>query len=777
MTVDLYPRAPARFARRLYVCGLLLALLNAGAHGRAQGPPAPQLPPASPVLLTEGTGATTRGVAYEAVTFRSEPFPVVSPVNWNADKTNTRDQQTRVMLFAMNLDLLPGECGRDAAPNCSMGLTADAQDAAGRVYPLRVEAVTRPAYDSFDSVNKRHVEVPQDWLYAVTLRLDESMTDALGDVLVRINLHGLSSNRVRIAIGQAGAGPAADPATEFVSPAPAATPQPTPQPTPQAYGPGEASDADVTRLLEQATWGPTPAEVARVRQMGIRAFLDEQFGAPAVNYVDLPFPNNDTNQQCPSSLGAALQGDCIRDNYSMYPLQKNFFSNAMYGQSQLRHRVGFALHQILVVSGRDVNRPSWMTVYLQSLDRHAFGNFRSLLREVTLTPAMGDYLDMNRSTRVNPNENFAREVMQLFAVGVNEMNLDATLKLDAQGRPIPVYTQTTVDELTRALTGWNFNPIPLGTNITNWRDPMTPRENNHDTGAKTLLSYPGAPGAVLPAGQTATQDLDAALNNLFNHPNVGPFISKQLIQHLVTSNPSPAYVARASRAFNDDCDALYKDGCTGARGNLRAVVRAILLDPEARGDLKTDPAYGRLREPVQLMGNVLRAFDAKSFSRTGQSDGVLSGRASGGDYTTLMDQPLFLPPTVFSYYPADYEVPGTRLLGPAFNILSTATSLRRANFVNQLVYTGYPPTTGTNTNTPAGTALDLSPLETVAADTAQLVDRLDALLMHGTMSAPMRSSILGALASVPTSDANFARKRARMAVYLVATSSQYQVQR
>jgi uncharacterized protein (DUF1800 family) len=459
----------------------------------------------------------------------------------------------------------------------------------------------------------------------------------------------------------------------------------------------------------------------------------------------------------------------------MYLLQRNFFSNALYGQSQLRHRVGFALHQVLVVSGREISRPSWMTPYLQAIDRNATGSYRQMLRDVTLTPAMGDYLDMNRSTRTSQNENFAREVLQLFSVGVDELNLDGTPRLDAQGARIPVYTQNTVNEFTRVFTGWTFGPA-IAAGVTNYRDPMAPRANqaaNHDQGAKTLLG-----GATLPAGQTAQADLEAALDNVFNHPNVAPFIGRQLIQHLVTSNPSPAYVERVARAFNNDCDALYPDGCAGARGQLGAVVRAVLLDPEARGDVKTDPAFGRLREPVQYMSNVLRAFDAKSFDRTQQSDGVLATRASGGiDYASLMDQPLFLPPTVFSYYPPDYEVPGTGLLGPTFNILSTSTALRRANLINHVVYTGYAATTGTNTNSPRGTSLDLAPLEAVASDPQALAGRLDALMLHGTMSPSMRAEIVAAVSVVPADSAANLRRRAQMAVYLVATSSQYQVQR
>ena len=777
MTEHLFPRACARPARWLRACLLLPVLFAAAA--------AQTLPAGSPVLLTEGTGQTTRAVAYEAVTFRSEPFPVVSPVNWNADQSDTRDRQTRVMLFAMNLALLPGE-GASA-------LTADAQDAAGRLYALKVEALTRPKYVQLlpapgDPSRQVPTEVEQHWLYAVTLRLDEAMTDALGDVLVRINLHGLSSNRVRIAVGRAGAGPSVDPASEFAAPAPATPPPATPTPTPKPYGPNDALAPDVTRFLEQATWGPTPAEVARVQQLGLRAFIEEQFNAPTLNagsdYPDLTFPPDDPATGCPTGSPP----ECARDNYSLYPVQRTFYTNALYGQGQLRGRVAFALHQILVVSGlAPLNRPSWMTAYLQRLDRGAFGNYRTLLQDVTLNPAMGEYLDMRLSTRTNQNENFAREVLQLFSIGVNELNADGTPKLSEQGVPIPAYTQTHVDEFTRLFTGWNLVPGGIAPGVTNWRDPMTPRGGTtHDFGAKTLLNGATTAACSSASGQAnidcARADLAAGLDNIFNHPNVGPFVGRQLIQHLVTSNPSPAYVGRVARAFNHDCDALYNEGCTGGRGNMKAVVRAILLDPEARGDVKTDPNYGKLREPAQYVVGILRAFNARSFDRSATSDGVLGARSTV-DLTGTLDQPIFQPPTVFSYYQPDYEVPGARILGPAFGILSTSTTLRRANNVNTLVYTGVAPTA--STDRPRGTSLDLASLEALAGEAnktdderaANLVNALDALLLHGTMSSRMRASVAAAVKAIPTSDAAFARKRAQAAAYLVATSSQYDIQR
>ncbi|MCA1594762.1 MAG: DUF1800 domain-containing protein, partial [Acidobacteria bacterium] len=398
----------------------------------------------------------------------------------------------------------------------------------------------------------------------------------------------------------------------------------------------------------------------------------------------------------------------------------------------------------------------------------------TLLNDITLNPGMGEYLDMRRSTATSQNENFAREILQLFSIGVNELNLDGTPKLDAQGKPIPSYDQNSVVNFTKVFTGWTFSTA-IAPGTTNYRDPMVPRAaNNHDATAKTLLS-----GVVTAPNQTTQADLNVALDNVFNHPNVGPFIGKQLIQHLVTSNPSPAYVQRVASVFNNDCSGLYPDNCTSTRGNLKAVVTAILLDPEARGDVKTDPNYGKLREPVQHINNVLRAFSAKSFDKTTASDGVLAGRSTT-DFPNTLDQPVYLPATVFSYFQPDYEIPGTKLLGPAFGILSTSTTLRRANFVNSIVYTGVTPST-TSTDRPRGTSLDLTDpnlnLEAMAANPQQLVDALNSLLMHGTMSAQMRASVINAVSSIPTTDAAFAHKRAQAAVYLVASSSQYDIQR
>ena len=715
----------------------------------------------SPVLISQA--ANTRAVAFETVTMRAEPFSPTQNISFGPDP------RTRISIFAMNLELLTGE-GANA-------FTADVQDAAGKLYPLQVEYAGR--VPDFPGITM------------IVVRLADDLGD-VGDVLLRINLHGMASNRVRIAIGHAGGGPSDD-VGAVATPAPATPPPADPPLVPDPFT-GPATDADTVRFLEQASWGPTPAEVARVKAMGFMAYLNEQFNLPPANvakgsnYPDLTFPLDDSTQQCPTTNPADPnynQSVCLRDNYTMYPVQRTFFSSALYGNDQLRQRVAFALHQILVVSANsEVNRPSWMTPYLQALDRNAFGSYKTLLSEITLTPAMGEFLDMRLSTRTSPNENFAREVLQLFSIGTGVLNLDGTPQRDAQGNAIPTYTQTDITEFTRVFTGWNFGTA-LSAGVTNYRDPMAPRGGqNHDAGSKTLLNGFTIAACSSPNGTAniacAQSDMTAVMQHISDHPNVGPFLSKQLIQHLVTSNPSPAYVERVARVFNNDCSGLYPQGCANVRGNLKLVVQAILLDPEARGDLKTDPNYGKLREPAQYVTGFLRAFNAKSFDKLSTSDGVLGNRSST-DFTGTLDQPIFQPPTVFSYYQPGYEVPGAKLLGPAFGILSTTTTLRRANDINTLVFTGVSSNTSptaASPDRPRGTSIDIANLEALAGNPADVVNALDALLLHGTMNAQMRSSIITALNAINDSNVTTRnQKRARTAVYLVATSSQYDVER
>jgi hypothetical protein len=509
------------------------------------------------------------------------------------------------------------------------------------------------------------------------------------------------------------------------------------------------SAAEAARFLQQSTWGPTPDLISHVQDVGFERFLEEQFVAPISSYPTLPLVPGTPPEDCPVST------ICRRDNYTLYPVQTRFYTNALYGEDQLRQRVAFALHQIIVVNGVDIGQgyPSRFTPYLQVLDRDAFGNFRQLLYDITLNAAMGNYLDMANNTKANPNENYAREILQLFSIGLNRLNPDGSLVPDSFGRTVPTYDQTIVNAFARVFTGWIFAAAQT-TGITNYINPLrVGNAANHDTGAKTLLR-----DVTLPRNQTALKDLNDGLDNIFEDPNVGPFIGKQLIQHLVTSNPSPQYVERVTRVFNGD------DGYN-TRGDLQAVLRAILLDPEARSSENSQS--GHLMHPVLVVTNLLRALNARSADGSGLSDGYLNPQNQS------MGMDVFSPPSVFSYFSPSGGVPGSSLRGPEFGLLNTSTALRRANFVNTLVFSRIIPGANYPFN-PSGTSLDFSGLQTLAGDPEALVDTLNTLMMCGRMSSEMRAAVVSAVRAVAGSNT---LKRARTAVYLIATSSQYQVER
>jgi uncharacterized protein (DUF1800 family) len=554
----------------------------------------------------------------------------------------------------------------------------------------------------------------------------------------------------------------------------------------------QPSTADTVRFLEQSTFGPTSALIDHVQQVGFDAFLNEQLAAPLTDYPDLP--------GWPQTRPTVCTGTCARDNYTPYQLQQHFFANALAGQDQLRQRVAFALSQIVVASFVDVPLPSWMRGYVQLLYRDAFSNFRQLLYDVTLNPAMGRFLNMlgNRCQTIpaninicrtngssQPNENYAREILQLFSIGLSMLNQDGSRQLDASGNPISTYDQKTVTEFARVFTGWINAPALPGPaasipTVPNYRDPMVQHKSGqfedwHDRGVKTLLNYNGCPsgacsgGTQLPAGHSADQDLNDAIDNIAGHPNVAPFIGKQLIQHLVTSNPSPGYVQRISAVFTANANSPTQ---------LFQVVRAILLDPEARGDSKdptTLPNYGKLREPAQFIANVLRAFNATS-------DGVLDSLplTVNGLPSPIgsadMNEDIFNAPSVFSFFPPTAGVPGEKgVLGPEFVLFSSLTSLRRDNFINRVIFSTIP----VSGDRPLGTSIDLSAWDPLASNPNgpnQLIDTLNQLLLHGTMSADMRQSVLTAVTSIPNTTAN-RRLRVRTAIYLILTSPQYQVQR
>jgi uncharacterized protein (DUF1800 family) len=478
------------------------------------------------------------------------------------------------------------------------------------------------------------------------------------------------------------------------------------------------------RLLEQATWGPTPQSLSHLQTESMQAFLNEQFAAPVSTY---PAP--------------ATTDD-------MTVVQKRFFTNALTGSDQLRQRVAWGLSQIMVASALKVNNPSAFVLWQNMFQNDAFGNFSTLLTDVTLSPVMGNYLDMvnndKPSTGVDPNENYAREALQLFTIGLEQLNPDGTLQLDGSGNPIPTYTQNTVIGFAHVYTGWTYPTKPGATaqfyNAEYYGGPMIPFDSHHDsTNTKLLLN-----GVTLPAGGSAQADMTAALQNIFTHPNVGPFISKQLIQRLVTSNPSPEYVGRVA--------AVFADNGSGVRGDLKAVVTAILMDAEARrGDDPTQaqPSDGKLKEPVLFINNVMRAMN-------GVTDGT-----NLGDQASSMKQAPFFSPSVFNFYPPSYVIQGTTLIGPEFDIFNTSTTIARINFVNTLVY-------GQLNNT---TTVNLAGYVPLAANPDELVTAVAAVMLHGQVSDTTRSTLVSTISAIsdPT-------QRTQAAFYLIGSSSQFQVE-
>ena len=508
------------------------------------------------------------------------------------------------------------------------------------------------------------------------------------------------------------------------------------------------------RFLTQATFGPDAESISQVQSDGYSSFLDQQFAAPVTQH--LPYVD---------AYEAAHPGTTSTDQ-----TQQAWWKAAITGPDQLRQRVAFALSEIFVVSDQSsalATEPFGLSGYYDLLLNDAFGNFRKLLEDVTLSPTMGVYLNMllndkpNPTTGTSPNENYAREVMQLFTVGLNKLNPDGTLLLDNQNRPIATYDQNVVVGFAHVFTGWGWTPASGSPQFylypMNFRAPMLAFADHHDTGQKRVLD-----NVVLPAGQTQGQDLKDALDIIFNHQNVGPFISRELIQRLITSNPSPAYVYRVAKVF--------KDNGQGVRGDLKAVVRAILLDYEARNQIApTTDNFGHEREPVVRYANLHRAFHAL---------------AANGIYDVPWPQDSLgqLPldsPTVFNFFEPNYTQPGpiavAGLVSPEFQITTDTTVVTSINYLRSLIYTNADPMY------PGNIVLNWTAAQLALADTpSALVDSLNTLLMSGQMPDAMRTTIINrvSLLSATSPNVNAARlNRARAAAYLIIASPQFNIER
>jgi uncharacterized protein (DUF1800 family) len=488
-------------------------------------------------------------------------------------------------------------------------------------------------------------------------------------------------------------------------------------------GPPVVTQAAAIRFLEQATFGPTPADIAHVQAIGFDAWLNEQFAQSAT----------------------ALPG--ATDRTSLEQLQAGFLKNALTARDQLRQRVTFALWQVMVVSNQKLDNRIAIANYHKVLLADSFANYRKLLKDVTLSPAMGTYLDMANNVKGDPeagtapNENYAREVLQLFSVGLVKLNPDGTPVLDGNGKSIPTYTQEQVEGFAHVFTGWTYPAKRGGSgdlNNPSYVGVMVPRDAYHESGTKELLG-----GVTVSLGTAA--ELDFALDNIVAHPNVGPFIGTRLIQALVKSNPSPAYVQRVGAAFANNGQ--------GARGDMKAVIRAVLLDPEARaGDTQAAAASdGKLREPVLYMTRLLRAYASKSVGTDLQW------------YADAMREGVFDSPSVFNFYPPSYKPQGYALLGPEFKLVNSPSLAARLNFAYDF----------TNGGLPARTVPNFTPLLAAASDTNALIANLDATLLHGTMPASLKSTITNALPAA----GNDNQQRAMLALYIVAASPAFNIQK
>lgn len=539
-----------------------------------------------------------------------------------------------------------------------------------------------------------------------------------------------------------GTGPSAP-----LTPAMPITPEPVPPTTPP-LSPGAAS-----HFLAQATFGPTAADIAALTASNKSDWITGQFRKPQSlhrSYVQSALPG-----------GAAL---------SQNQVYESFWKQAASGDDQLRQRVAFALSQIFVVSLADENlplHPAGVASYYDMLGQHAFGNFRDLLQGVALHPMMGIYLSHMHNQKESgnrvPDENFAREIMQLMSIGLYQLNPDGSQKLQ-NGRPIETYTHDDVAGLAKVFTGWSWAGPDQSSNrfFGSVADPArdwTPMQNYaafHSTSAKSFLG--------VHAGGSGEADLKIALDTLFQHPNVGPFIGRQLIQRLVGSNPSPAYIGRVSAAFANNGN--------GVRGDMRAVIRAVLLDPEAadNGSAK------KLREPVLRLANWMRAFNAKS--------------SSGRYHLTITDDPLLAlgqtplrAPSVFNFFRPAYTPPNSSLsaqglVAPEMQITGEPSVTGYLNYMQWVIPSG----AGAGQDIKADYSAELA----LAAQPAQLLDRVNLLLVGGGMSTTLRNQIISALNTIklPAATGNNAaqieaarKNRVYMAIYLTMASPEYLAQR
>ncbi len=543
------------------------------------------------------------------------------------------------------------------------------------------------------------------------------------------------------------------------------------------------SPAEAARFLMQATYGPTEATIAALRSRGIPGWIDDQLALPATSALsalraDLAaFPNPID----PDTRDAQTFAE--RENWNAA-----WWKIAVTAPDQLRQRVAFALSEIFVVGHTDALTPNLeaSAAYYDLLVKGAFGNYRALLEAVSLSPAMGVWLSHQGNRAADPlrgtapDENYAREVQQLFSLGLVQLQPDGTLRLDASGQPIPTYSPAMIADTARVFTGWSFAYAAADTtdpaifsfstppssargkplaDDSGWLQPMRYFDAFHDHGAKQLVSLQQvAPAAAtptaLPAGRTGPQDLAVALDTFFQHPNTGPFFCRQLIQRLVTSNPSPAYVYRVAQVFADDG--------TGTRGNLGAVVKAILMDYEARSpDVIAHPGYGKIREPLIRVAAFFRALRVTAPNGR-YLDSWFGDPRNGGRYSpqsvigvplAALGQEAMQSPTVFNFFSPDYSPPGPMaaagLVAPELQITDAIYAITVPNVLTQFLYRDIATLPAPPSGPSPFLVPDYSALLPLARDPPALIAALDLLICAGQMSDATRTQLTATLSALP----------------------------
>lgn len=524
---------------------------------------------------------------------------------------------------------------------------------------------------------------------------------------------------------------------------------------------------NAARFLTQATFGPTPEDINHLVDIGYEAWLTEQFNTPQTlshfEYVDHGGPP-----------------DCYWCNaFDVWGPIESFWYHAIGGKDQLRQRVAWAYLETFVVSGATdgilFHESDSLGSYMDTLSQNAFGNFRDLLEAITLSPTMGRYLSHVQNEKEDPttgrlpDENYAREVMQLFTIGKWQLNSDGTRAKDTNGQDIPAYTQDDVMGLARVLTGWSWGgpdtsetrwrgDLINGERTRIWTVPMQPYEQYHSTLEKRIVG-----GVVIPPNTKARDSLKIALDTLFNHPNTPPFVATMLIKRLTTSNPSPAYVQRVATVFSSNKD--------GVRGDMKSVIRAVLFDPEVwDGTHLTNPEWGKAKEPVVKVAALMRAFSCKA------SNGIYRlGSLQTDDYD--IGQPPLMSNSVFNFFQPEYAPPGevadTGLTAPEFQITDNNTLVGFLNVAHYMLdYGFYGPKDEYRFN------CDFSTYTPVAADAGALVKKLTDNLMGVPLQASVQKTIIDTVNTIPL-DGTTASQEARVktATMLMLASPDYNIQR